>query len=167
MSRLDSAIRRLRAQRACLEAAAARIRGRPGVVLELGLGNGRSYDHLRQLLPEREIYAFDRQLACHPDCEPPPERLFLGEMRTTLAAAVRQLGQTAVFIHMDVGSGDISQTKQNVAALEAVLPDLLAAHAVIASDQPLSARAGGRKAVPLPLPAGVPPNRYFLYEWAE
>ena len=58
MSRLDSFIRRLEAQRACLEYAAGQIRDLPGPVLELGLGNGRTYDHLRELLPEREIFVF-------------------------------------------------------------------------------------------------------------
>ena len=51
MSRLDSVIRRLRAQQACLERAAALIRGLPGPVFEWGLGNGRTYDHLCQLCP--------------------------------------------------------------------------------------------------------------------
>ena len=51
MSRLDSFIRRLEAQRACLDLAARLIEGLEGEILELGLGNGRTYDHLRQLLP--------------------------------------------------------------------------------------------------------------------
>ena len=53
VSRLDSFIRRLQAQRACLEVAIARIADLPGPVLEFGLGNGRTYDHLRELLPTR------------------------------------------------------------------------------------------------------------------
>jgi hypothetical protein len=52
MSRLDSLIRRIRAQRACLNRAADLIKGVPGPVLELGLGNGRTYDHLRELMPD-------------------------------------------------------------------------------------------------------------------
>ena len=55
MSRLDSFIRRLEAQRACLNRAADTIRGIDGIVLELGLGNGRTYDHLRALFPDREF----------------------------------------------------------------------------------------------------------------
>ncbi len=66
MSRLDSAIRRLQAQRACLDAAAALVAGLPGPVLELGLGNGRTYDHLREILPAREIFVFERRIAAHP-----------------------------------------------------------------------------------------------------
>ncbi|MGB1448128.1 MAG: class I SAM-dependent methyltransferase, partial [Arenicellales bacterium] len=54
MSRLDSMIRRLEAQRACLAAATESVRELPGAFLELGLGNGRTYDHLRELAPKRE-----------------------------------------------------------------------------------------------------------------
>ncbi len=60
MSRLDSFIRRLKAQRACLGLAAELIRDVPGPLLELGLGNGRTYDHLREIMPGREIYVFER-----------------------------------------------------------------------------------------------------------
>ena len=65
MSRLDSVIRRLAAQRACLEAAARLIAELPGPVLEVGLGNGRTFDHLREILPGREIFALDRRIAAH------------------------------------------------------------------------------------------------------
>ena len=34
-----------------------------GPVLELGLGNGRTFDHLRERLPGRRIVAFDRALS--------------------------------------------------------------------------------------------------------
>ena len=50
MSRLESFIRRLDAQRLCLDWAAGAVVERPGAVLELGLGNGRTYDHLRARL---------------------------------------------------------------------------------------------------------------------
>ena len=60
MSRLDSFIRRLEAQRACLGFVAGQIRDVAGPVLEFGLGNGRTYDHLRELLPERDIFVFER-----------------------------------------------------------------------------------------------------------
>ena len=48
MSRLDSVIRRLTSQKLALEWAADIIRHLDGAVLELGLGNGRTYDHLRE-----------------------------------------------------------------------------------------------------------------------
>src|SRR5713101_3249826 len=106
MSRLDSFIRRLEAQRACLDRAAELIGGLDGVVLELGLGNGRTYDHLRALFPHREIYVCERRVAAHPDCVPPPERLILGDMRVTLTAARDRLGGRVALAHLDVGTGD-------------------------------------------------------------
>ena len=53
MSRLDSMLRRLTAQRDGLNWAAQQISGVAGDVLDLGLGNGRTYDHLREVMPER------------------------------------------------------------------------------------------------------------------
>ena len=65
MSRLDSFIRRITAQRNVLNAVAAEIAGLEGPVLELGLGNGRTFDHLREKLPGRRIIAFDRVAAAY------------------------------------------------------------------------------------------------------
>ena len=70
-SRLDSAIARLTTLRLCLDWAAGEAAQRPGPVMEFGLGNGRSYDHLRKRLPGRDIYVFDRHVAAHPACVPP------------------------------------------------------------------------------------------------
>ena len=108
MSRLDSFIRRLEAQRACLEYAAGQIRDLPGPVLELGLGNGRTYDHLRELLPEREIFVFERAVNAHPDCIPDPAHLILGEVRATLPQARPRLPGPAALAHLDIGTGDVT-----------------------------------------------------------
>ena len=63
------------------------IVGIDGPVLEIGLGNGRSYDHLRaRLVGSRTILAFDFALAAHPACVPPADCLILGDMRETLPA---------------------------------------------------------------------------------
>ena len=66
MSRLESAIRRLQAQKIALDWSAEKIHKQPGVVLEFGLGNGRTFDHIRKLLPQRDIYVFERKIAAHP-----------------------------------------------------------------------------------------------------
>ena len=85
MTRLDSVIDRLQAQRACLDWAVQAIAGIDGPVLEIGLGNGRSYDHLRaRLAGARTILAFDLALAAHPACVPPQDCLILGDIRETL-----------------------------------------------------------------------------------
>ena len=79
MSRLDSVIRRLRAQRDCLDVSVRLVADVPGPVLEFGLGNGRTYDHLRTLFPDREIFVFDRRIAAHPDCVPDAAHMLLGD----------------------------------------------------------------------------------------
>ena len=91
MSRLDSFIRRLTAQRACLDRAAEIIRDLDGPVLELGLGNGRTYDHLRSILPDREIFVFERKVAAHPDCIPDDAHLISGDLAETLPRAAERI----------------------------------------------------------------------------
>jgi len=131
MSRLDSMIRRLLAQRACLEAVAEMIKDLPGPVLEIGLGNGRTYDHLRERLPERTILVFDRVLAAHPDCIPPLDTFFLGELETTLPLAYKRIGATAVLAHADIGSGRDDHDSANAALLARLLPPMLRARALL------------------------------------
>ena len=48
MSRLDSFIARMQAQRDCLNFLKPAVDAVPGPLLEVGLGNGRTYDHLRE-----------------------------------------------------------------------------------------------------------------------
>ncbi len=169
MSRLDSVIRRLEAQRACLGHAADLIEGRgggdrvAGVVLELGLGNGRTYDHLREILPDRALYVFDRELAAHPDSRPDADHLFLGEMAATLPQAVAWLPGKAALIHLDIGGGDISETERNIKGLESPLGTVLADGGVVVSDQPLRSLSATDGIATLALPPGVPDGRYFLY----
>jgi hypothetical protein len=159
LSRLDSFIRRLEAQRVCLGDAALRAQEIPGVVLELGLGNGRTYDHLREICRGRDIYVFDRQVAAHPDCVPPPDRLFLGDFNDTLPRALGRLGaQAAAFIHVDLGSGDAAASQALGASIAPQVSALMAPGAVLVSDQPMP--APGLDA--LPLPDGVMPGRYFM-----
>lgn len=159
MSRLDSAIRRLSAQRDCLAHAAALIGAAPGVVLEIGLGNGRTYDHMRWLMPGRDIYVFERQVAAHPDCIPDPDHLILGDFRETMPGLAATLGAKAVLAHCDVGNGDHPGNARLAAALAPLLVPLLAPGAIVASDQPLHHPA----LVEAPLPATVRPGRYSLY----
>lgn len=161
MSRLDSFIRRLQAQRACLGEAARLIESLPGPVLELGLGNGRTYDHLRKLFADREIFVFDRQVAAHPDCIPDDAHMILGDLPDSLNAARERIAEPVAMVHSDVGSGDKSATLALADRVAATLPDLLADGAIIVSDQPMR-RASFH---PLPLPGDVAPDRYYLYRY--
>lgn len=161
MSRLDSFIRRLEAQRACLDHAVDLIGAQRGPVLEIGLGNGRTYDHLRDRLPGRDIHAFDRQCNAHPACVPPTGCLWLGEFADSFKAAAAKLGSTAILAHCDTGSGDeAANARQALWLGPAVLP-MLAKGAIVLSDQALSVDALAQ----LPLPPGVPSGRYFFYRY--
>jgi len=159
MSRLDSFIRRLEAQRACLNLAAELTRHLDGVVLELGLGNGRTYDHLRSILPERDIYVCDRQVAAHPDCVPSAERLLLGDMRETLAEARGWLGGRVVLAHLDVGTGEAAANRALAAELTPLVVPLLCPGALLVSDPPIEAP----ELEALSLPDGIAPGRYHFY----
>lgn len=159
MSRLDSMIGRLMAQRACLDWVASAIGGLPGPVLEIGLGNGRTYDHLRGRLPQREIHVFDRVMAAHPDSVPPAELLHLGELDHTLPRAQERIGSGAALAHADLGSGRPEQDRAVAALLSRLLPPLMRHGAFVLSDQELDAAALS----PERLPDGVPPGRYFVY----
>lgn len=159
MSRLDSAIARLTAQKLCLEAAAAAIRGLPGPVLELGLGNGRTYDHLRALLPDRAVYAFDRQCAAADASRPPRDRMLRGEIAAALRAHRPRFAGRAALAHLDLGAGSAAMTARNLAGVLPALLPLLRPGALLLSDQPQAAAA----LVALPLPPGVPEGRYFSY----
>jgi hypothetical protein len=158
VSRLDSFIRRLEAQRACLGRAAELISDLPGAVLELGLGNGRTYDHLREILSGRDIYVCERQVNAHPDCIPPAERLLLGDMFDTLPAAGFLLGRVAL-AHFDAGTGDDAANRTLAATLRPLILPPLRPGGVLVTQQEMD----GPGLAALPLPEGVPPGRYHLY----
>ena len=159
MSRLDSFIRRLEAQRACLDNAAQLIDALPGNILEFGLGNGRTYDHLREKLRARDIYVFERQVAAHPDCIPPADRLFLGDFLTALPKAITQLGQETALANLDIGSSDDAASRLLATQMTPFVLQLLKPGGVLISDQPVADTALEAVA----LPAGIRPGRYFLH----
>jgi len=159
VSRLDSFIRRLEAQRACLGLAVALVQKLDGALLELGLGNGRTYDHLRELCPDREIYVCERQVAVHPDCVPPAELLLLGDMRDTLRAARPRLAGRIALAHFDGATADAAASRALAAEIAPLILPLLCAGAVLVSEPELV----GDRFDPLALPAGIAAGRYHLY----
>jgi hypothetical protein len=156
-SRLDSAIRRLETLRACLDWAAKECATRPGPIMEFGLGNGRSYDHLRKRLPDRDIHVFDRHVAAHPDCIPPADKLWLGDFRVTAPAAVERFAGHVALVHGDVGSGDDAASQALSAELAPYWAALLQDNALLVSDQPVTENAFTLLALP-----GGDTGRYFL-----
>lgn len=159
LTRLDKAIRRLKAQRACLDWAVAEVAGIAGVVIEFGLGNGRSFDHLRARLPDRDVYVFERNPQAHPASTPAPDRLIVGNLEETLPAARARFGGKAAFVHSDIGTGDDDRNRRFAEWLGPQILPLLAPGAIVASDQALPALADFKIAPP----AGVEADRYYLY----
>jgi hypothetical protein len=164
VSRLDSFIRRLEAQRACLNHAAELIARLDGPVLELGLGNGRTYDHLRELFqqrngPWRNIYVCERRVAAHPDCIPPEDYLLLGDMFDTLPAAHAQLAGRVALAHFDAGTGDAAANLDLAAGLRPLVMPLLRIGGVLVTQQAMD----GPELASLPLPDGIATGRYHLY----
>jgi hypothetical protein len=159
MSRLDSFIARMQAQRDCLNFLKPAIDALSGPIFEVGLGNGRTYDHLRLLFPGRDIYVFERQVAAHPDCIPPADRLFLGEARDSIPRAGRQVGATAALIHTDLGTGDHAANVAMGAWLGPALDALAAPGCYVLANQALTVGRWRRE----PAPPSVPQDRYFLY----
>ena len=159
MSRLDSFIRRMSAQRACIDQAAAMLQELPGPVLELGLGNGRTYDHLRICFPGREIFVFDMAVAAHPDCVPEARYLRLGDFRSTVPGYLLERRPAAAMVHADIGSSSEVDSKNLAAALAGHLRDILATGGLLVCDQAMAAPG----LEPMPLPAGVDAGRYHIY----
>jgi len=152
-------IRRLEAQRTCLASAVEQVDALPGPYLELGLGNGRTYDHLREVAPNRDIFVFERKPAAHPDCTPAERFLIEGDFTQTLNRAALQIKVKAVLAHCDIGSGLEAADEKLARAISPDLDALLALGAVILSDQPFNRPNWA----PLALPTGVDPGRYFMY----
>ncbi|MBI3514490.1 MAG: hypothetical protein HY060_10570 [Proteobacteria bacterium] len=160
MSRLDAFIKRVTAQRECLNEIARRLHGRSGPILELGLGNGRTYDHLRELFPGQPIFVFDREIAAHPACVPPAEFTVLGDFRDTLATALTRIGRRAILAHGDFGSGDPERTAALARFMGPALDPLIEPGGYVVSDQPMTV-ARWRAIAP---PPTVEPGRYFIWQ---
>jgi len=136
-SRLDFFIARLTAQRALLDEAARLLDGVPGCVFEVGLGSGRTYDHMRKLFPDREIFAFDRAVAAHTMSIPDGGHMILGEIRETLRFCHLRIPGKPAFIHVDLGSGDATQDLITRSWLSPLLAEWAAPGALILTDRPI------------------------------
>jgi hypothetical protein len=159
MTRLDSAIRRLTAQRDLLDWAAGQI-DPTGLVLELGLGNGRTYDHLRDRLPGRDIYVFERSPAAHPTCTPPGSCLMVGDIFDTLPVFTRNFGRSsAALIHVDIGTGDEDHNRELALAVSPLLETLLQPGGLLLADRALALP----DCADISAETGVSKGRYFVY----
>lgn len=156
MSRLDSMLRRLAAQRDGLNWAAEQTAGLTGDALDLGLGNGRTYDHLREILPDRRIWVIDRVLQCHPSCMPPDEDLLMGEAEPMLQKLIDS-GTRIALAHYDFGFGIKEKDVAEAARLSPLIAQAMQPGGMIVSGQPLVGldQVTG--------PASIAADRYLFY----
>jgi hypothetical protein len=163
-SALERLAARLLTQRAYLAEAARRIAGIPGPVLEIGLGKGRTYDHLRRLLPGREIYCFDREHHAPESESPPADNLIIGEIQQTLPELAARLAQKPALAHCDIGTRKPERDMAFARYLAATLPALMAPGAVVVGDRPMeSPELEVLPAPPLTLLPGLERWPYYLY----
>ncbi|AHC99647.1 class I SAM-dependent methyltransferase [Leisingera methylohalidivorans] len=156
MSRLDSMLRRLTAQRDGLNWAAGQISPLQGDVLDMGLGNGRTYDHLRETLSSRRIRVIDRLLQCHPSCVPPEQDFLQGEAKPMLERLAAE-GRSIALAHYDFGFGIKEKDVAEAAILSPVIAQVMVPGGIIVSGQPL---VGFEE---LDGPDGIPQGRYMFY----
>lgn len=156
MSRLDSMLRRLTAQRDGLNWAATQIDSMEGDVLDMGLGNGRTYDHLREILNARRIWVMDRVLQCHPDSTPPAEDFLQGEAEPMLEK-LASMGRTIALAHYDFGRGVKSEDVAEAARLSPLIERVMRPGGLLISGQPL---VGFEQ---IKGPETIAPDRYLFY----
>lgn len=159
MSRLDIFIARMVSQRACLNHAVAQTNDMSGPVFELGLGNGRTYHHIAEIVGGRPIYVFERAVASHPDSTPPDEQLILGDVTETLPAALARFGPTASVIHADLGGHNLTKNDAFARLISPLVAPLLAPGGLMVS----SDRMYFDTLDEMPLPDDAVPGRCFIY----
>ena len=155
-SHLDRMITRLTAQRDHLAAAATAIRDVPGPVLVIGLGKGRTYDHLRRLFPDRDIYAFDGSVHAPAGLVPDAAHLFVGDFRETLETAATQLSPAAL-AHADFGSEDRDRDAAQAEWLGPLIDRLMTSGGLVVSDRDLAAKRW--------TPIAGPPGDWPYFRW--
>lgn len=158
-SRLDLFVDRMVSQRACLDHAAQAVSDMDGPVFELGLGNGRTYHHMRHIMPGRDIHVFERSVASHPDSTPPEDMVLLGDVFDTLPQAFERFGASAVLIHADLGGHNAQKNDLFAQKVSPVISPLLAVGGLMVS----SDRMYFDDLVEQPLPDGAVPGRCFIY----
>jgi hypothetical protein len=162
-TRLERFIARMVGQRSCIDAAAHGTRDLPGPVWEVGLGNGRTYDHLRDRFAGHPVIVFDRQVMAHPDCIPPQEMLRLGDFRATIPAEVARSAGGVAVIHADIGNGSVSESRELGRWLTPQFVRALAVGGYLVGDQPMDDAALEPIALSDIGATDMPADTYFLY----
>ncbi len=160
MSRLDIFINRMVSQRACIDFALTETAQMNGPVFELGLGNGRTYDHLRDGAGEQTVFVFERAVASNPASTPPDDMIILGDVMETLPQALERFGPAARFIHADLGGHNLEKNDKFARAISPLVEPLLAVGGImVSSDQMYFDHLRE-----MTLPEGAVDGRCFVYQ---
>lgn len=141
-----------------LGAAVPLIEGRPGPILDLGLGAGRTYDHLCALFPDRAVFAFDFAVNAALEVLPSADQFVVGDIRDTLPFALPRIGAPAALIHNDLGLGDGLFNETVAAWLAPAIEGVARADAIVVTSFLLPFKRFAEHA----LPPGVATGRYHL-----
>ena len=159
-TRLDLFIDRMVSQRACLDHAIALTADMDGPVFELGLGNGRTYHHMRERISGRDTYVFERAIASHPDSTPPEHLTILGDVMETLPQALERFGPTISVAHADLGGHNLEKNDIFARKVSPLIEPLLAEGGLMVS----SDRMYFETLREIELPEGAVPGRCFIYQ---
>ena len=159
MTRLDLFIDRMVSQRACLDHAISATAELSGPVVELGLGNGRTYHHIREKIDGRDIYVFERSIAAHPDSTPEVAFQILGDVVDTLPAALDRFGPTASLVHADLGGHNRAKNDAFARMVSPLIEPLLAPGGLMVSSDRMYFDTLQEQA----LPEGAVKGRCFIY----
>lgn len=165
MTRLDGFIRRLAAQIACLDAASAAVSSLPGVVYELGLGNGRTYDHLRKRMPDRVIIVFECDLETlrqYTNQHRSGLLAYVGDAETILAepSGCHLALEPVVLVHNDLGDWDQDAHVERSARIFGLLMPRLSDGAIVVSRVPVAHAA----LATVDIPDGIRKDKYYMYK---
>ena len=163
-SRLERMIARLATQRVLLDRAAERVAGIDGPILEIGLGKGRTYSHLRGLFPHREIWAFDFEVHAPAHSRPGPDRILLGDFRETLLTCWSEIEAPPALVHADIGTESRRADAALAPFVGSAMAPRLAPGGILLGDRDMGCAGLIRLETPIvTLPEGIAPWPYYLY----
>lgn len=139
MSRLDDLVRRMQTQRSVLNRAIKRVREQnlSGMIIELGLGSGRTFDHLRENFPGREVITFDWEMEATKDCVPLKNQFVKGEIEKTFPKFALGKESSCALLHIDIGTRDRERDAKLYSFLSEKIVSILCDGGYVVSDREL------------------------------
>ena len=147
-----------------LDRAASLVAGIDGPVLEIGLGKGRTFSHLRGLFPDREIWAFDFEVHAPAHSRPPDSRIRLGDFRESLLTCWAEIEAPPALVHADIGTESRRADAELARFVGGVMAQRLAPGGYLLGDRDMGCTGLTRLETPaVSLPDRIAAWPYFLY----